>query len=204
MNIESKKVIYLEKLYDKIRKYCMMNFIYKNSDGSAIIYDSVLKYVNKLVEEVKKQDIDIKKKRKDYINRIEELSAQGFSYRYIKKTTEQKKRDECIQKAKKEYMDKIIYEAYYKKKEDDRDFGGDLDIWGMPTKEYNFIKKLGIVNPYAEFQKMTQREEGVILEIDDIIKLLENTVNIFENPKDKHKLKDEILDVFLSFGIILS
>ena len=61
------------------------------------------------------------------------------------------------QKAKKEYMDKIIYEAYYRRKDDDRDFGGELDIWGKSTQEFNFITRLGVENPYAELQGMRQK-----------------------------------------------
>ena len=202
MTVESKKITYLQKIYEKIRKYCMMNFIYKNADGSAMVYDKVLNFAGKMINEVKKQDVTIKGKRALYIKKVEDLSAQGFSYRYIKEINKKEKLAEAKQKAKKEYMDKIIYDAYYKRRDDDRDFGGELDIWGNSTKEFKFITELGVVNPYVGLQKMNQKED-VTLEVDDVIKLFEDVVVIFEQQIDKTKLKADIVNTFCAYGIDL-
>jgi hypothetical protein len=155
-----------------------------------------------MISDVKNQDRVIRSKRTLYIKKVEDLSAQGFSYRYIKELNKKEQKEEDKQKAKKEYMDKIIYDAYYKRINSDRDFGGELDVWGNSTKEFNFIKELGVINPYNELQKMKQEDE-VVLGVDDVIKLLENIIVIFEQQKDKTKIKDNIITTFSSYGIDL-
>jgi hypothetical protein len=200
MVIESKKITGLQKMYDKIRKYCVMNFVLKS--GGALVYDNVLNCVNKLIDGVKEQDKALRKKKIEDVSKYESMVAQGFSYKYIKNMMEQRKVFENKQKAKKEYMDKIIYEAYYRRKDDDRDFGGELDIWGKSTQEFNFITRLGVENPYAELQGMRQKKE-VELGADEVILLLKRVIDIFETQKDKGKITSDLIDVFSSYGINL-
>jgi uncharacterized protein YydD (DUF2326 family) len=61
---------------------------------------------------------------------------------------------------------------------------------------------LGVVNPYVGLQKMNQKED-VTLEVDDVIKLFEDVVVIFEQQKDKTKLKADIVNTFSAYGIDL-
>ena len=202
MVIESKKITKLYEMYNKIRKYCMMNFILKGTDGSVLVYDNVISCVNKLINSVKDQDSAFRKKKIEDISKYESMAALGFSYKYIKNMQEQEQINKNKQKAKKEYMDKIIYEAYYRRKDDDRDFGGELDVWGKSTEEFNFITKLGVENPYAELQRINQKKD-VELDVGDVALLLKRVIDIFETQKDKSKIASDLIDVFLFYGINL-
>lgn len=202
MSAESKKISQLQKAYDKIRVYCMMNFAYKNNDGSAFVYDNVLKQIDRLIKEIKEYDDKIRRKRATYINKIEKLSAQGFSSNHIKNMNRSEEIEKNKQKQKKDYMDKIIYEGYYKRKEDDRDFGGELDIWGKSTKEFKFITKLGVKNPYIELQQINQKED-VALSVGDIFQLVDSVLIVFEKQKDKNMLKTDLINTFNVYGIDL-
>ena len=202
MVAESKKITGLQKMYDKIRKYCIMNFVLKGVSSGAFVYDNVIICVNKLIDGVRDQDSALRKKKIEDISQYESMVAQGFSYKYIKNMVEQRRIDENKQKAKKEYMDKIIYEAYYRRKEDDRDFGGELDVWGKSTEEFNFIMKLGVENPYVELQRMNQKQ-FVDLGVDEVTLLLKKVIDIFETQKDKSKITSDLIDVFSFYGINL-
>ncbi len=202
MQLESKKIIYLQKMYNKIRKYCLMNFIYKSEDESAKVFDSLLNRVERLINNVKCCDDTLRKKRVSDIKKVEDLSKRGFSYKYIKDISKKEQTENDKIREKKEYMSKIIYDAYFKKRENDRDFGGELDIWGNSTKEFKFIIKQGFDNPYIELQNMNQKNE-TILSVDNTIKLIEDVVNVFEKQKYRDKLKDDLIKVFLSYDIDL-